>query len=210
MKRLFLASYFAFVSDLLVPLLPKSPRDMKLAFIPTAADPYPVKPWFYGDKMKLRLLGFHMKDIDLKDKTQEQLQSELSGMDAIFVSGGNTYYLLDHVVKSGFGTLVKDLVKKGVVYIGSSAGSALACPTIEHIEDFDDKSIVNLSSYEGLGLTQTLLLPHYGEAKYEQKFATIVKDWKEKGHELLLLRNSEVLVVTDNSEEVQSTKENTT
>lgn len=178
---------------------------MKLAFIPTAADPYPVKPWFYGDKMKLQLMGFHMKDVDLKGKTKEQLENELVGMDAIFVSGGNTYYLLHHVMKSGFDVVVKDLVKKGVVYIGSSAGSALACKTIEHIEDFDDKSIVDLSSYEALGLTQTLLLPHYGEAKYEQKFTTIVKEWKEKGQELLLLRNSEALVVTGNSEEVQST-----
>lgn len=204
MKRLFLASYFAFVSDLLLPLLPKHPSAMKLAFIPTAADPYPIKPWFYGDKMKLQLMGFQMKDVDLKGKTQEQVQSELSGMDAIFVSGGNTYYLLDHVMKSGFDGVVKDLVKKGVVYIGSSAGSALACPTIEHIEDFDDKSIVELSSYEGLGLTKTLLLPHYGEAKYEQKFAAIVKKWEEKGKALLLLRNSEALVIADDQESVRS------
>lgn len=202
MKRLFLASYFTFVADLLLPLLPKQPREMKLAFIPTAADPYLVKPWFYGDKMKLKLMGFRMKDIDLKDKTEEQLRSELEGMDAIFVSGGNTYYLLDKVVKSGFDKIVKDLVGKGVVYIGSSAGSALACPTIEHVDDFDDKSIVTLSSYAGLGLTDTLLLPHYGEAKYEEKFAFVVKKWKAKGQNLLLLRNSEVLVVTDDKEEV--------
>lgn len=204
MKRLFLSSYFAFVADLLLPLLPKPPREMKLAFIPTAADPYAVKPWFYGDKMKLKLMGFQMKDVDLKNKTQEQLESELSGMDAIFVSGGNTYYLLDKVMKSGFDRVVKGLVEKGTVYIGSSAGSALACPTIEHIDDFDDKSIVTLDTYEGLHLTDTLLLPHYGEAKYEQKFATIVKKWSGKGHELLLLRNSEVLVVTDDKEEVLS------
>lgn len=204
MKRLFLSSYFAFVADLLLPLLPKPPREMKLAFIPTAADPYLVKPWFYGDKMKLQMMGFQMKDVDLKNKTQERLESELKGMDAIFVSGGNTYYLLDKVQKSGFDRIVKDLVAEGVTYIGSSAGSALTCPTIEHIEDFDDKSIVTLTSYDGLHLTDTLLLPHYGEAKYEQRFAGIVKKWKEKGHELLLLRNSEVLVITNDKEEVRS------
>ncbi|MFZ2026324.1 MAG: Type 1 glutamine amidotransferase-like domain-containing protein [Microgenomates group bacterium] len=204
MKRLFLSSYFAFVADLLLPLLPKPPREMKLAFIPTAADPYLVKPWFYGDKMKLQMMGFQMKDVDLKNKTQEQLESELGGMDAVFISGGNTYYLLDKVQKSGFDRIVKNLVTKGMVYIGSSAGSALACPTIEHIEDFDDKSIVALTSYDGLHLTDTLLLPHYGEAKYEQRFTGIVKKWKEKGHELLLLRNSEVLVVNNDKEKVQS------
>lgn len=204
MKRLFLSSYFAFVANLLLPLLPKSPREMKLAFIPTAADPYPIKPWFYGDKMKLKLMGFQIKDVDLKNKTKEQLEGELDGMDAVFVSGGNTYYLLDKVQKSGFDEIAKKFVQKGAVYIGSSAGSALACPTIEHIGDFDDKSIVTLTSYAGLHLTDTLLLPHYGEAKYEHKFASLVKEWKEKGHELLLLRNSEVLVVTDDREKVLS------
>lgn len=202
MKILFLASYFAFASDLLLPILPKKPNELRLAFIPTAADPYKIKPWFYGDKMKLKLMGFNMNDVDIKNKTKEQLTIELQDIDVIFVSGGNTYYLLEKAQESGFLEVAKTLVERGVIYIGSSAGSALACTTIEHIEDFDDKSITHLTSFEGLGYTKKLILPHYGEEKYKLKFQNIVKRWMGKGYEVLPLRNDQVLIVQGDSEKI--------
>jgi len=70
MKTLFLASYFTCVSDLLLPILPKKPNELRLAFVPTAADPYESKSWFYEDKNKLIAMGFLMKEIDIKNKTK--------------------------------------------------------------------------------------------------------------------------------------------
>ena len=204
MKKLFLASYFAFVADLLLPLLPKKPNELRLAFIPTAADPYSNKPWMYEDRNKLVAMGFIMKDVDIKNKTKEQLTEELQDIDIIFVSGGNTYYLLEYVQKSGFGDVVKKLIEGGVVYIGSSAGSALACPTIEYIEDFDDRSIAHLNSFEGLSLTKKLILPHYGEEKEESKFQDIMKRWKGNGYEVVLLKYSQVVVIDGATEKILS------
>ncbi len=205
MKTLFLASYFAFVSDLLLPYLPKKPNKLRLAFIPTAADPYKIKPWFYGDKMKLKLMGFQMIDVDIKNKTKEQLYDALKSVDAIFVSGGNTYYLLEKAQESGFLEVVKKLIERGVVYIGSSAGSALVCSTIEYVEDFDDRSITHLTSYKGMGLTDKLIYPHYGEEKYKAKFQTIMDRWIAKGFDALPLRNDQALVISENKEEILST-----
>lgn len=195
MKKLFLSSYFAFTADKLHTLLPRSPREMKLLFIPTAANPYTVKPWFYGDKLKLKLMGFQMKSFDLKNKTREQVANACRGVDAVFVSGGNTYYLLDHVQKSGFAEIITPLVEKGLLYVGSSAGSALACPTIEYIEDLDDRSIVTLPSYEGLDLVPNLILPHYGEVKYEEKFQKIIQKWTGRKYEVTALTNNQAYVV---------------
>ena len=200
MKKLFLASYFAFVAKQLLPLLPKSPKDLKLAFIPTAADPYKIKPWFY-DRQALKTLGFQLCDVDIKDKNEETLLGELNDVDVLFVSGGNTYYLLEKTMQSGFDKIVKQLVTKGVVYIGSSAGAVLACPTIEHIEDMDDRSLAQLTSFEGLGLVDTLILPHYGEAKYESKFKAITNKWQSK-HEMTLLNNKQALVVNNNQSKI--------
>lgn len=195
MKKLFLSSYFAFVADKLHALLPAEPRKLKLLIIPTAANIYKVKPWFYGDKLKLKLMGFQMKNFDLTNKTRAQVEEACKGIDAVFVSGGNTYYLLDHVQKSGFAEVITPLIEKGVMYIGSSAGSALACPTIEYIEDLDDKTVVNLSSFEGLHLTKNLILPHYGEAKYESKFQNITAKWSKKGFKVTTLTNNQVYIV---------------
>ncbi|MCX6732665.1 MAG: Type 1 glutamine amidotransferase-like domain-containing protein [Candidatus Roizmanbacteria bacterium] len=202
MKTLFLASYFAFVSDLLLPFLPKKPSELRLAFIPTAADPYKIKPWFYGDKMKLKLMGFKMIDVDIKNKTKEQLTTDLKDIDVIFVSGGNTYYLLEKAQESGFLEIVNTLIEKGVIYVGSSAGSALACKTIEYIEDFDDKSITSLHSFNGFGSSNKLIMPHYGEQKYQHKFDDIMKRWRGKGYEVVPLRNDQVYIIQGDKEEV--------
>lgn len=200
MKKLFLSSYFAFVSDLLLPLLPKNPKELKLAFIPTASDLYKFKPWFYGDKIKLKLMGFNIIEVDIKNKTKKQLLDELKDIDVLFVSGGNTYYLLEHVKKSGFDEVVRELVTKGVIYIGSSAGSVLACPTVEHIEDLDDKTKVSLTSLDGIGLIDFLILPHYGDSKYESKLQHIMKKWSNKKYKIQTLSNKQVIIINNKIE----------
>lgn len=204
MKKLFLASYFAFVKDLLLPLLPDKPKNLKLAIIPIAADLYTVKPWFYGDKVALKLLGFNSKTIHLKNKSESVLRNELNECDVIFVSGGNTYYLLEHAQKSGFLGIVKERVRSGVVYIGSSAGSVLASPSIEHIEDLDDRSQADLQSCIGLGLIDQRILPHAGEPKYESKFADIMRRWQNDPHPMQPLSNDQVLIVDGDQHRVES------
>ncbi len=140
-------------------------------------------------------MGFQIKSFDLKNKTREQVANACRGVDAVFVSGGNTYYLLDHVQKSGFAEMITPLVEKGLIYIGSSAGSALACPTVEYIEDLDDRSIVTLPSYEGLDLVPNLILPQYGEAKYDEKFQKIIQKWTGRKYEVTILTNNQAYVV---------------
>lgn len=204
MRKLFLASYFALVSDLLLPLLPKKPSELTIAFIPTAADPYKIKLWYYGDKLKLKLMGFRMIDIDIKNQTKEQLTEKMKNVDAIFVCGGNTYYLLKYAQKSGFDEVVRELVAKGVIYIGSSAGSVLACPTIEYIEDLDDKEKVNVDSYKGIGLVDFLILPHYEDPKYAGFHQTILKKWGNNKYRIQTLSNDQVIIVDNNNIKVFS------
>jgi dipeptidase E len=206
MEKLFLASYFAFVKDLLPPLLPDKPSNLKLAFIPTAADLYTIKPWFYGDKAALKLLGFKLKTVNLIDKSYRQLERELRDYDALFVSGGNTYYLLEQAQKSGFIEIVKERVRSGLVYIGSSAGSVLASPSIEHIEDLDDRSKAHLESFESLSLINHRILPHAGEPKYESKFSDIMHRWHHDEHPMLPLRNDQVVIVSGRKHKVASSK----
>lgn len=204
MKKLFLASYFAFVKDLLPPLLPDQPHKLKLAFIPTAAYVYVVKPWFDEDLLALKLLGFALNMVDLKNKTESDLLNELHDCQALFVSGGNTYYLLEHAQKSGFIRIAQTLVDSGVVYIGSSAGSVLASPTIEHIEDLDDASKATLDSYQSLGLIRERILPHAGEPKYRENFSRIMRNWQNDPYPIQPLRNDEVVLVDGSKQQVVS------
>ena len=55
--------------------------------------------------------------------------------DTIFVSGGNSFFLLQELIKSGTGKLIMDL---GKIYIGESAGSIILSPDIGYIKEMDD------------------------------------------------------------------------
>ncbi len=100
MSKLFLASAFYQVVDKLSSLIPDA-HNRKVAFIPTAADMYVEKPWMDADRDKLVEMGFEVEDYDIKEKTENQIYDDLKTKDAVFVSGGNTFYLLYHVRQSG-------------------------------------------------------------------------------------------------------------
>ncbi len=203
--KLFLSSSASYTLDLILPLLPKNPTELKVAFITTAADPYPEKSWMYADRDKLVAMGFTVADYDLKGKKVDILRKDLSAYQIIFVSGGNTFYLLNEVRKSGFDIVIKELVEKDIIYIGSSAGSCLVCPTIEHLLTFDDAKIVpELTDYTGLGFVNQLILPHYGLAKYADRQASVLEKY---GNKILPLRDDQAAIVNGSELEVVTNKE---
>lgn len=205
--KLFLSSLASATLDMARPLFPKDPRYLKLAFIATAADPYRdvEMPWLDADRAKLIEMGFKLSDYDLKNKTASQLRADLSNFDVIFVSGGNTYYLLDIVRKTGFDLVLKELLNKGIVYIGASAGSVLLCPTIDHVRLIEHpEEAPALIDFTGLGLTNYLIAPHYGKPKYETRYKQIIKDW---GDRILLLRDDQALMINDDKIELVTKQE---
>ena len=54
---------------------------------------------------------------------------------AVVVGGGNTFCLLDRLYKHGLLELIRKRVLEGVPYVGWSAGSNVACPTIRTTND---------------------------------------------------------------------------
>lgn len=206
MKKLFLASAAVFTLDLIRQTLPSSTKKLRVAFVPTAADLYTEKQWMYDDRNKLLKMGFDVFDVDIKNKTEEKLFEELKSIDMLFVSGGNTYYLLEKTLQSGFDKVVKKLIDKGVIYIGSSAGSVLTCPTIEFIEDLDDRSEANLTAFNGLGLVDFLILPHYGDPKYDARLNKIIATWKNKGHNIITLTNNQAIILEGDSQRIVDVK----
>jgi dipeptidase E len=82
--------------------------------------------------------------------------------EAIFVGGGNSFRLLRHLNRLGVLAALRDaVVTGGVPYLGASAGSNLACPTIRTTNDMP---IVEVPSLSALGLIPFQLNPHYLDA----------------------------------------------
>lgn len=78
--------------------------------------------------------------------------------EAIFVGGGNTFRLLKGLHDHSLLDPIRRRVAVGAPYIGSSAGSIVACPTLKTTKDMP---VVQPPSFEALGLVRFQISPHY-------------------------------------------------
>ena len=78
--------------------------------------------------------------------------------EAVFTGGGNTFRLLKTLQDSDLLPILRERALAGMPYLGASAGSNIAAPTIRTTNDMP---IVEPSSFAALGLVPFQLNPHY-------------------------------------------------
>ena len=89
---------------------------------------------------------------------REHPLAALAAVEALFVGGGNTYALLKRLRESGLLPAIRERVLGGLPYLGSSAGSNVAGPTILTTNDWN---VVALDRFDALGLVPFNINPHY-------------------------------------------------
>jgi dipeptidase E len=88
----------------------------------------------------------------------------LENAEAIVVGGGNTFHLAKMMQDQGLMDAIRKKVLAGTPYIGWSAGSNMACPSIRTTNDMP---IVEPASFEALNLVPFQINPHYLDANPE-------------------------------------------
>lgn len=133
----------------------------RLLIIPTAAS-YPAMDTYINQSDTLfQEAGFITQRLDIAQATQSELELALKSTDYLFVSGGNTFYLLQELKKIGGGPLIEEAIQNGVIYIGESAGGIVLSKDIEYIDVMDSKEAAPLlDNYQGLDLIGFRPLPH--------------------------------------------------
>lgn len=160
------------IQEEVLKLLPKPPNKLKLAHIITAARMEANTDYVERDRAALRKVGFQITDVDLEDLTPDTAYGILSKFDIIYVQGGNTFYLLKQARACGFEQAVRKILEDNTKwYIGVSAGSYIACPTIEMGNWKKQKEQYGLKDLAAMDLVPFLLSVHYNREKYREVIA---------------------------------------
>ncbi|MBB5155878.1 dipeptidase PepE [Saccharopolyspora phatthalungensis] len=78
--------------------------------------------------------------------------------EGVFIGGGNTFRLLATLHRLGLLQALREAVRGGMPYLGASAGSNMACPSLR---TSNDMPIVEPPSFEAIGLVPFQINPHY-------------------------------------------------
>ena len=195
-KRLFLSSSFRDVA-ILLESFESDFKEKRVTFIPTASLVERVTFYVKSGKKALQELGMVIDELEVSTSTYDEIVGTLKRNDIIYVTGGNTFFLLQELKKCGADKIIRDEVYAGKLYIGESAGSIIASPDIEYVKALDSiKKAPELSSFEGLGLVDFYPVPHHTNAPFKKAVEKIINTY---GSNLPLspISNKEAIFVRD-------------
>lgn len=175
----------------------------KAIFIPTAGDPYDIKDFVEADRIALEKYGLDIVEMDIKNKNVEEIRKAIVGADIVLVAGGDTFYLMEKLKESGADKVIKDFIEKNGIYIGSSAGSIICCPTIEGAEEFDNPNLAKgLNDFDGMGVFKDVIIPHAQKEKYFERIRRATERLEAKGYKIYPLTDDDVLFFDGDSCEI--------
>lgn len=165
-----------------------------IGFIPTASELDDDRWYMEKDKEDLSKMNYNVITIDISKESKEEIIEKFNNIDAIFIAGGNSFYLLQQLkIKDVLQELIDFANNK--IYVGSSAGSCIACPSIDYVEKLDNKSQAPLlDNFNAMNLVDFYILPHYkSKEKYTKLDDEIEKEYDN--YRFIKLSNEQAVIV---------------
>ncbi|MFV0365942.1 MAG: dipeptidase PepE [Mangrovibacterium sp.] len=147
-------AYLGFATPHINEFLGENP--LKVLFVPYAAVTFSFDE--YVSKVNAALGGTHQI---VGIHQFEDQQKAIAEAEAIMVGGGNTWQLVRMMHDLNLMPSIAKKVKSGTPYIGWSAGSNVACPTLRTTNDMP---IIDPKGFDTINLVPFQINPHYMDA----------------------------------------------
>lgn len=150
-------------------------------------------------KMGISLSGIHEQSLPI---------DAVRDAEAMFIGGGNTFVLLDGLKKNGILPVIRERIESGMPYIGTSAGSNVACPTIMTTNDMPVREV---DDFQAISAVDFQINAHYIEPAPDSKHmgetrATRIKEYLTYNNRTVVgLREGAMLEVLDSEVTLKGT-----
>ncbi len=144
--------YLDYPKQQIADFLGSSPREC--LFLPYAAVTFSFDDYEKKVRERFEEVGHRITSIHHANDPASAVRSA----DAIVVGGGNTFQLIKMIHENHLTEAVREKVLGGTPYIGWSAGSNVACPSIR---TSNDMPILEPPSFQAFALVPFQINPHY-------------------------------------------------
>ncbi|WP_101772273.1 peptidase E [Peptostreptococcus faecalis] len=202
-KKLFLSSSFEDVADILFSF-EENIKGKKVTFIPTASIVEEVVFFVDSGKKSLEKFGLIVDELELSTASAKEIELKITSSDIIYVTGGNTFFLLQEMKRTGADKLIINEINAGKLYIGESAGAVVTAPNIEYVRLMDNpEKAKNLENFNALGLVDFYTVPHYTDEPFKEYTKKIIDNYYSKLN-LKPISNNQAILVNGNEIMIKS------
>lgn len=189
------------IGQTLQQMVGKPAGEAKVGFVPTAANVEDNnKDWVVNQFLNLWRYGFNQIDIVDPSADGVDWKRKLTDADIIYLSGGNTFHLLDQARKTGFADWLKNNLKNKI-YVGGSASTILMTPSIQVAAlEPGDENLIGLTDLTGLNYVPFEVEPHCDA----ERFASVEAYAKTRPNPVYAIDDATAIKVVDGEVEVIS------
>jgi len=201
--NLFLCSHFSSVGS----FLKEQIMGKKVLFIPTASIHEDYTGYVGSARKLFKKLDAKLIECDISNEKIPNIKEFLEDSDVIYFTGGNSFFLIDQLRKTGVDVFLKQELKKDKLYIGESAGAIVCAPTISYIEKMDPIPVdYSQNDYMGLNLIDFYVIPHYLTAPFKKVTEQIMNTYLDL--DIKAINNLQAIIIKDAKREVITYTEN--
>ena len=171
-----------------------SKSEMKIGYVTTASKGSRDTAFLEKVKNAMRENNITFEEIDIEGKSKDEILNFFKNKNIIHIEGGNTFYMLKAIRENGFAEVLKKLLNEGKIYIGTSAGAYIMCPTIE-VANWNEtgRDRFGLTDFSALNYVPFVLKVHY-----KDEMENLVKEkMKVLKYPLRILRDGQGIIAED-------------